>query len=116
MKKYMLIAKQKEKPQAFQDAADRAAFMRRFNAWAEELSAKNQFIGADQLPKKYKTVEQRDEKFRVTDGPFAETKEFLTGYFLIRAQNLEEAANIAQACPVLRFDNLDIYEIGGNEQ
>jgi hypothetical protein len=38
----------------------------------------------------------------MTDGPYAETKESLAGYIMIRAKDLDDAVNIAQKCPILK--------------
>jgi hypothetical protein len=48
----------------------------------------------------------------VTDGPFTEIKESIGGYTAIRAESLEEAAELAQGCPILQFGgNVEVREI-----
>ena len=69
---------------------------------AHEIHAKGQFLGANPLhPTSMATsVRVRDGKRLVTDGPFAETREQLGGYFLIDAKNLDEAIGIAARIPM----------------
>src|SRR5687767_10838572 len=66
-----------------------------------DLQAKGQYVGANPLhPVTTATsVRVREGKRLVTDGPFAETREHLGGYFLIEAENLDEAIAIAGKIP-----------------
>ena len=85
---------------------------------AEDLHAKGQFLGANPLqPVSTATsVRIREGKRLVTDGPFAETREYLGGYFLINAPNLDDAIEIAGRIPAARFGTVEIrpvIEIGG---
>jgi hypothetical protein len=48
---------------------------------------------------------------RVTDGPFTETKEVLTGFYVIDAESLDHATELARGCPWLLHDSLEIFEI-----
>ena len=58
-----------------------------------------------------KTVRVRNGETVVTDGPFAETKEQLGGYYLIEADTPEEAASIAAAIPAARFGSVEVRPI-----
>ena len=62
---------------------------------------KNQIVGGDALHEvsTATTVRVRDGKTLTTDGPFAETKEQLGGFYLIKADNLDEAVEIASRIP-----------------
>ena len=62
------------------------------------------------------SVRVREGKSVVTDGPFAETREQLGGYYLIEARDLDEAIGIAGRIPPARFGTIEIrpvMEIGG---
>jgi hypothetical protein len=50
-----------------------------------------------------KTVRIKDGRTLVTDGPFAETKETLGGYYLVEADSIDEAAKLAEQIPSARF-------------
>jgi hypothetical protein len=57
------------------------------------------------------TVQVRGGKLAMTDGPFAETKEQLGGYFLIEASDLNEAVRIASQWPSARFGTIEVRPI-----
>jgi hypothetical protein len=85
---------------------------------AEDLHAKGQFLGANPLqPVSTATsVRVRESRRVVTDGPFAETREQLGGYFLIDAPNLDEAISVAGRLPPVRKGTVEIrpiHEIAG---
>jgi hypothetical protein len=86
----------------------------------QELDVKGQFLGAAPLHSvtKATSMRVRDEKKLVTDGPFAETREQLGGYFLIDAENLDEAIAIAERIPAARKGTVEIrpvVELSGND-
>jgi len=58
-----------------------------------------------------KTVRIRNGKLSVTDGPFVETKEYIGGYFLIEARDLEEAIQIASKWPSARLGSIEVRPI-----
>jgi hypothetical protein len=57
------------------------------------------------------TVRVRDGKVSVTDGPFAETKEQLTGFYMIEAQDLDEAIRLAAGIPPARVGSIEVRPI-----
>jgi hypothetical protein len=57
------------------------------------------------------TVRVRNGKTTVTDGPFAETREQLGGYYLIEAKNLDEATAIAARIPGARFGSIEVRPV-----
>jgi hypothetical protein len=58
-----------------------------------------------------KTVRVRDSKMLTTDGPFAETKEQLGGYYLIEAKDLDEAIGIAARIPSIGWGSVEVRPI-----
>ncbi len=111
MKEFMVIAKDNLMSSKFLNEQDRNEFIKNFSIWTEDLIQKKLFVRSDQLSNVIKRIESGNGSPQVIDGPFAETKEILSGYFLIRAEDIVHATNIASTCPVLRFDHLEIYEI-----
>lgn len=77
---------------------------------AEQLDSKGQYLSALPLqPVSTATsVRVRDGQRLVTDGPFAETREQLGGYFLVEAKNLDEAIEIAARIPGARKGTVEI--------
>lgn len=76
----------------------------------QELHASAQYLAANPLQSisTATSVKVRNGKRLVTDGPFAETREQLGGYFLIEAKNLDEAIGIAERIPVARVGTIEI--------
>jgi hypothetical protein len=58
-----------------------------------------------------KKVRTRDGRQRVLDGPFAESKEVIAGYFVIEAADVDEAVRISARCPNAAFGSVEIREI-----
>ncbi len=80
---------------------------------ARQLHANGQYLGANPLhPTTMATsVRVRDGKRLVTDGPFAETREQLGGYFLIEAKDLDEAINVAAKIPMARNGTVEVRPV-----
>jgi hypothetical protein len=74
--------------------------MGQFTAWFERLNAARQFKGGGPLAHKGKIISRKNV---VIDGPFAESKEAIAGFFIIQADSLEQAVEIAKDCPGLEF-------------
>ena len=71
-----------------------------FVAWYEQLSEEGKIIPGHQLARKGKIIGPKNV---ITDGPFAESKEVIGGYWLILADSLEEAAEIAKGNPCIAY-------------
>ena len=80
---------------------------------AHQLQTNGQYLSANPLhPTSMATsVRVRDGKRLVTDGPFAETREQLGGYFLIDAKNLDEAIAIAARIPMARKGTVEVRPV-----
>jgi hypothetical protein len=80
---------------------------------AEELNANGQYLAANPLqPTSTATsIRIRDGKRLITDGPFAETREQLGGYFLIDATDLDAAIGIATRIPMARRGTIEIRPV-----
>ena len=80
---------------------------------AEQIHASGQYLAANPLhPTSMATsVQVRNGKRLVTDGPFAETREQLGGYFLIEAKNLDEAIAIAGRIPIARKGTVEVRPV-----
>jgi hypothetical protein len=79
----------------------------------DELREDGQFIAAQALQsvKTATTVRVRNGKASITDGPFAETKEQLGGFFFIEAKDLDDALRIAARIPGGRIGNVEVRPI-----
>jgi hypothetical protein len=79
----------------------------------EELRRSGHFVSAAPLDsvKTAVTVRVRNGKASTTDGPFAETREQLGGYYLIEARDLDEAVRVAQRIPGARLGSVEVRRI-----
>jgi len=80
---------------------------------AQDLNSSGQYLAASPLhPTSMATsIRMRNGKRLVTDGPFAETREQLGGYYLIDARDLDEAIGIAARVPVARVGTVEIRPV-----
>jgi hypothetical protein len=73
---------------------------KRYMSWAESLGAKGKLAGGEKLTAGgVRLVKSKDGKPVVTDGPYAELKDVVGGYFVIEAKDQAEAEAIAKDCP-----------------
>ena len=81
--------------------------------WVDDLQARGIWLTGDQLapPRRARSVRVRDGKTLVTDGPFAETKEQLAGFYLVDADNLDEAIQIASKIPPAREGTIEVRPV-----
>jgi hypothetical protein len=83
--------------------------MARFTAWFERLSNEGRFKTGAPLTHKGKFLAGRN---LVTDGPFAESKEAIAGFFVIQGNSLEQAVETAKGCPGLEYgQTVEVREI-----
>ena len=84
----------------------------------QRLAATGKYIAGDELKPTTTatTVRVRDGHQTITDGPFAETKEQLGGYFLVNASDLDEAIAIAAQIPSARDGSIEIRPVAVQEQ
>ena len=94
-----------------QDEYDR--LMRGCFAKADALREAGCLLGSQQLedPGSARTLRVRDGVARVTDGPFAETREFLAGFNLIEADSMDAAMEIARQFPWARFGSIEVRPV-----
>lgn len=80
---------------------------------ADELRASGCLHDAQQLeaPATARTVRVRDGAARVTDGPFAETKEMLAGFNLIEADSIEDAVRLAHEWPWIAYGSIEVRPV-----
>ena len=76
--------------------------MDQFMGWFERLKAEGKCKGGQPLEREGKIVSGKNGR-TVADGPFAESKEAIGGYFLLTVESLEEAVAIAKQCPILEY-------------
>jgi hypothetical protein len=83
-----------------------------YAAWADGLRQKGRMVGGDKLAAGgVRHIKTKDGKPVVSDGPYAEAKDVIGGYFVIEARDAGEAETIAQSCPHLAVAAANWIEI-----
>ncbi|MEO8257574.1 MAG: YciI family protein [Acidobacteriota bacterium] len=111
--KYVCLIYDEEKKAAAMSKAEGDAFMGEYFAFTEGIKKSGQYAGGEALQpvQSATTVRVRDGKLSTTDGPFAETKEQLGGFYLINADNLDEAIQVAAKIPSVRIGSVEVRPV-----
>ena len=111
MKEYLLVAKGCRQSWDSLDSQAWESVMNGFGDWVGKMKEKNLWIRGDRLSEKSAEIKKAAGLSPIVDGPFTETKEAITGFFLFRAENYEHAIEISKGCPCLLLDSLVLREI-----
>jgi hypothetical protein len=106
--KYLLLIYENEK--RWEKGYDKAE-LAEYGAFGKEFSALIQGGNALKPTSTATTVRLREGKRLTTDGPFAETKEQLSGFYLVDAKDLDEAIGIAGKIPAARYGSIEVRPI-----
>lgn len=107
MEKYMLIFRNSQQTQNdFQNLSPEAmrAELDKWGQWIGGIAAQGKMLSTDALHQSGKIV--KGSKHVVTDGPFIESKELVSGYLTLSANSIDEAVELSKGCP--------IYDIEGS--
>src|SRR5580658_3255419 len=107
---YLLLIYSAESDEA---KLDTAAVMAEYGAFTQGIVQSGAFKAADRLRPvaDATTVRIRDGKTLTTDGPFAETREQLGGYYLVEAKDLDEAIAIAAKVPTATYGSIEVRPV-----
>ncbi len=110
---YMLLIYDEEKKWADMPETERGKMMADYNEFTQGIIQSGHFKAGDALEptSKATTVKVRNGKRLTTDGPFAETKEQLGGYYLVEARDLDEALGIAARIPSARIGSIEVRPV-----
>ena len=110
---YLLLIYDSEKAMSAMSEADRKQLNADYTAFTKEIKASGHFKAGDALQSVHTatTVRVRDGKIATTDGPFAETREQLGGYYLIDAKDLDEARAIAARIPSAKLGSIEVRPV-----
>ena len=110
---YLLMIYDEEKVWEKLPEAERNGLYAEYGAFTTALQESGALVGANQLQPTgtATTVRVRDGETLVTDGPFAETKEQLGGYYLIEVDTVDEALEWAAKIPSARYGDIEVRPI-----
>ncbi len=77
-------------------------YMKMYNDWVGGIAAQNKFVGGKGLSTEGRVIKAGNV---ITDGPFAELKESIAGFIIVKAKDFEDALQMARSCPILQGNN-----------
>src|SRR5688500_11536487 len=111
--KYLCLIYDDEKVINGMPKAEQDAFMGEYFAFTEDIRSSGQYVAGEALQpvETATTVRIRNGRVSTTDGPFAETKEQLGGFYLIEARDLNEAIQVASKIPSARIGSIEVRPV-----
>ena len=111
--KYLCLIYDEEKKLGAMSKNESDAFMGEYFAFTQGIQKSGHYLGGEALQpvQTATTVRVRNDKVSTTDGPFAETKEQLGGFYLINARDLNEAIQVASKVPSARLGSVEVRPI-----
>ena len=111
--KYLCLIYENEKNWETIPPADGEAIMNEYFAFSEGIRRSGQYVAGEALQPTATatTVRVRNGKVSTTDGPFAETKEQLGGFYLIEAKDLNDAIQVASRIPSARLGSIEVRPV-----
>lgn len=111
--KYLLLIYSDEAQWAAMSEAESGEVMAEYMKYTQDIHKSGNYLGGDALqPVATATsVRVRDGKRLTTDGPFAETREQLGGFYLVEAKDLDEAIDLAARIPSARLGTIEVRPI-----
>jgi hypothetical protein len=111
--KYLCLIYDEEAKLHAMAKAEMEALMGEYFAFTKDIRQSGHYLGGNDLQptRNATTVRVRNGRLSTTDGPFAETKEQLGGYYLIEANDLNEAIQIASRIPSAKIGSIEVRPI-----
>jgi hypothetical protein len=109
---YMLLILEDPDQRATRTREEGEAVFQRMVDFADELKKQDKLLAVESLASQHKgaRVQVRGGKSQVLDGPFAEAKEMVGGFFLVNVKTREEALVLARRCPAAEWATVEVRE------
>ncbi len=110
---YMLLIQSAEELYPERGSEEFSEMMAGYGSFTQEVMEAGVFVAGDPLQGRETatTVRIRNGQKTVTDGPFAETKELLGGYYLLECQSLDEALGYAEKIPGAKYGSVEVRPV-----
>lgn len=114
MASYMLLIAEPRGQREDRTMPEGEALYQRMLDFAADLKERGQLVMTQSLrsDRDAVRVQVREGRSRLVDGPFAEAKEMIGGFFLIECASRDEAVAIAQQCPAAQWATVEVRELG----
>jgi hypothetical protein len=111
--KYLCLIYDEEKKMAGMTKSEGDAFMGEYGAYTQSIKGSGHYLGGEALQPVHTatTIRSRNGKVSTTDGPFAETKEQLGGFYLVEAKDLNDAIQVATRIPSVKTGSIEVRPI-----
>ena len=111
--KYLCLIYDDEKKIEGMSKSDSDAFMGEYFAFSDDIRNSGHYVAGEALHpvRTATTLRNRNGKVSTTDGPFAETKEQLGGFYIIEAKDLNEAIQVASRIPSVRTGSIEVRPV-----
>jgi hypothetical protein len=110
---YLLLIYEDEKIWTTMPEAERMAIFHEYRQYTDRIKASGHWKGGAPLQPTHTatTVRVRSGKVSTTDGPFAETREQLGGFYLVEAKDLDEATKLAEGIPGAKLGSIEVRPV-----
>jgi hypothetical protein len=80
------------------------AIIEEYTAWRDQIAAAGRFVASHKLQDEGgRHLKLHDDQLRVVDGPYAEAKEVMGGYYIVSSADYDEAVEVSKSCPHLKY-------------
>lgn len=112
MAQYMLFIRNEGADFSKYSATDFQGLLKKYQAWTEKIKGEGRFLAGEKLANDPgKSLRVKSGKI-VVDGPYADSKEAIGGFYMIEARDLNEALEVGTGCPALSYGgSLEVREI-----
>jgi len=100
MQEFMMLFRHVPNPSYMPSPEEIKAEIKKWQDWIGSIAAQGKFSSTNQLGYEGRVVKPNNV---VTDGPYAEIKEIIGGYIIVKAESFDDAVEMAKGCPVLQL-------------
>ena len=112
MARYILLLHEAASQDAELSPEEMQKVIQEYVAWSKKIQAEGHHLGGEKLGNEGgRWIQRDDEAIRVVDGPYTEAKEVISGFFMIQADDYDQAVEIAQECPHMNHGWIEVRAI-----
>lgn len=113
MKKFFILMRGSQESFTSLSEADQLKVIREYSDWAKKLDEQSLLIDGNGFYSISCKLEKYNDQLIKTENPYQNSKEQLSGFYMIQAEDYDQAVKIAEDCPALRFnESIEVVEMG----